>query len=83
MTRKIDEELLKQMAIDIDKYIAQMVVENKEEMHPLETTAVFISRLLLMHRSLGTEQEFKRLTTASLNIQEPVRKKADVEEPND
>lgn len=83
MTRKIDEDLLKEMAMDIDKYIAQMVVENKEKMHPLETTAVFISRLLLMHRSLGTEQEFKRLTTASLNIQEPVRKKPDAEEPND
>jgi hypothetical protein len=83
MTRKIDEELLKQMAIEIDKFIAQMVVENKDKMHPLETTAVFISRLLLMHRSLGTEQEFKRLTTASLNIQEPVRKKEDAEKPND
>ena len=71
MTRKIDDELLKQMAMDTDKFIAQMVMDNKEKMHPLETTAVFISRLMLMHRSLGTEGEFKRLTIASLNIQEP------------
>lgn len=71
MTRKIDEELLKTMALEIDKFIAEMVVGNKDKMHPLETSAVFISRLLLMHRSIGTEGEFKRLTTASLNIQEP------------
>jgi hypothetical protein len=81
MTRKIDEEVLKQTAMEIDKFIAQMVVDNKEKLHPLETTAVFISRLMLMHRSLGTEGEFKRLTTASLNIQEPIRKKE--EESND
>jgi hypothetical protein len=82
MSNQIDEKLLQDMALSIDKFVAEMVVENKDKMHPLETTAVFLSRLILMHRSLGTEQQFKRLSTAALNIQEPVRDD-DAEQHND
>lgn len=83
MTRQLNDELIKQLAMDIDQYVAKTVVANKEEMHPLEVTAIFISRLMLMHRSLGTEEQFRRLTTASLNIQEPSWREQDAaERPN-
>lgn len=63
--------MIKQLAIETDRFIAEKVVEMKDEMHPLEASAIFLSRIILMNRSLGTEEAFKRLGTAALNIQEP------------
>jgi hypothetical protein len=59
------------LAIEVDKFLAEKVVERKDDMHPLEVSAVFLSRMMVMHRSLGTEEQFKRLAVASLTIQEP------------
>lgn len=79
MTVKVSEEVLKQLAVDVDKHFAELVVAHKDVMSPLDVSAVLLSRLILMHRSLGTENDFKRLGTIALNIQEPVIPK----EPSD
>lgn len=71
MTQKASDEVIKQLAIDTDKFFAEQVVKYKDEMHPLEASAIFLSRIILMNRSLNTEEAFKRLGTAALNIQEP------------
>lgn len=71
MTIRVSEDDLKALAIEVDKFLAEKVVERKDDMHPLEVSAVVLSRLMIMHRSLKTEDQFKRLAIASLSIQEP------------
>ena len=71
MTQQASDEVIKQLALDTDKFFAEQVVMYKDDMHPLEASAIFLSRIILMIRSLMTDVAFKRLGTAALNIQEP------------
>jgi hypothetical protein len=65
------DENIKKLAIETDQFFAEKVVELKDKMHPLEASAIFMSRVMLMNRSLGMEKEFRKLAMAALSIQEP------------
>lgn len=72
MTKKMaSDEKIKQLALETDKFLSEKVMEFQEDMHPLEASAIFLSRIILMNRSIGLEKEFRRLGTTALNIQEP------------
>lgn len=68
---KVSEEKIVEMAHETDKFMASQVVKFKDEMHPLEVSAILFSRIIMMCRSIGVEQQFKNLATAALNMQEP------------
>lgn len=68
---KVTEEQIVELAHDTDKFMAEQVVKFKDNMHPLEVSAVLLSRIMLMCRSLGLEPQFKNLALAAMNMQEP------------
>lgn len=67
----ITEDQIKALAIDIDRFMAEQVVAYKDSMHPLEVSAVLLSRIMMLCRTLGLEDHFKKLANAAFNMQEP------------
>lgn len=67
----VTEEQIKTLAIETDKFMAQQVVMHKDVMHPLEVSAILLSRIMMLCKSIGLEDHFKKLANAAINMQEP------------
>lgn len=72
--KQLTEDNIKDIAINTDKFVAGVLNEHltdAEGIHPLEIAAVIFSRLMVMARAMNLEDDFKRMSTIAMNIQEP------------